>query len=149
MVNSVILDLLDKVLGLQDYGTIVDELKDPVNDVDLLIEFVLFVRLPLIYLPDIVAYYLQALRSDTLLRSSIPDANRRARRLMFKLINQTDVSLKFLLITDVRIEPYHDAVGMGPFGRVYRGDHHGQQVALKVLDKEVGIAIFSLPRSQI
>ena len=69
--------------------------------------------------------------------------------MIFKLINKTDVSLKFLLITDVRIESYHDAVGMGGFGRVYRGDHKGQQVALKVLDKEVGIAIFSLPAPKI
>jgi hypothetical protein len=82
------------------------------------------------------------------LGSSVPDANRRARRLIFKLINKTDVSLKFLLITDVRIEWYHDAVGMGGFARVYRGDYKGQPVALKVLDKEVGIAIFSPSRSQ-
>ena len=58
MVNPVILDLLDKVLGLQDYGTIVDEMKDLANDVELLISFILYVSLPLIYLPGLVAYYL-------------------------------------------------------------------------------------------
>lgn len=46
MVNPVILDILNKVLGLQDYGAIVDEMKDRVNDVELLIAFILYVRLP-------------------------------------------------------------------------------------------------------
>ncbi|KAF8685409.1 hypothetical protein AX14_003999, partial [Amanita brunnescens Koide BX004] len=119
VVNPIILDLLDKVLKLEDYGTIVNEVKDPVNDVELLINFILY-----------------ALRNDALLNSSVPDANRRARRVMFKLINRTEVSLKFLSITDVKIESYHDTVGMGGFGRVYKGEHKGQQVALKVLDKE-------------
>jgi hypothetical protein len=57
-VNPVILDLLNKVLSLQDYGTIIDEMKDPVDDVELLIAFILYVRLPLFYLPGIVTYYL-------------------------------------------------------------------------------------------
>ena len=55
MVNPVILDILNKVLGLQDYGAIVDEMKDRVNDVELLIAFILYVRLP--FLHDIVTYY--------------------------------------------------------------------------------------------
>ncbi len=63
---------------------------------------------------------------------------------MFKLINKTDVTLKFLSITDVEIHSHH---GMGEFARVYRGEYRGQQVALKMLDQEVGITIFSLPRS--
>ena len=57
---------------------------------------------------------------------------------MFKLINKTDVTLRSLSITDVDIESYH---AMGEFTLVYRGRYKGQQVALKKLDKEVGLAI--------
>jgi hypothetical protein len=67
---------------------------------------------------------------------------------MFGLINKTDVTLKCLFINDVKIESYHDAVSMGGAVRVYKGKYKGQQVALKVLDKEVGIVIFSLFRFQ-
>ena len=68
---------------------------------------------------------------------------------MFKLINRTEVSLKFLSITDVKIESYHDTVGMGGFGRVYKGEHKGQQVALKVLDKEVSMPFYHYPTSRM
>ena len=64
---------------------------------------------------------------------------------MFKLMNKTDATLKFLSITDVKIGSHH---GMGELARVYQGEYKGQQVALKMLDKEVRIAIFSLPCSQ-
>ena len=56
MANPIILDLLHKVLDLQDYGIIIDELIDPVNDVELLIDFILYVRLLSIYLFGIVTY---------------------------------------------------------------------------------------------
>ncbi|KAF8736319.1 hypothetical protein AX14_000496 [Amanita brunnescens Koide BX004] len=116
VVNLIILDLLHKVLDLQDYGTIIDELQDPVEDVELLTDFIL-----------------HALRNDSFSDSGIPDANRRARGLMFKLINRTDVALKSLSITNVKIDSHH---GMGELARVYRGKYQGQQVALKLLDKE-------------
>jgi len=135
--NKVILNLFRQVLDIPDYGTIVDELKDPVNDVELLIDFILYVRPPSIQSFDIVAYFLQALRSHSLLDSGIPDANRRARRLMFKLIAKTDVTLKFLFIADVKIESYRDTLGFGGYGRVIKGEHKGHHVALKMLDKEV------------
>ena len=137
MANKVILNLFSQALNIPDYGTIVGELDDPVNDVELLIDFILYVRPPSIQLFDTVAYFLQALRSHSLLESGIPDANRRARRLMFKLITKTDVTLKFLFITDVKIDSFRDTLGFGGYGRVIKGDHKGHHVALKMLDKEV------------
>ena len=137
MVNKVILNLFRQVLDIPDYGTIVDELEDPVDDVELLIDFILYVRSRSIQLFDTVAYFLQALRSHGLLESGIPDANRRARRLMFKLISKTDVTLKFLFISDVKIDSYRETLGVGGYGRVIKGDHKGHHVALKMLDKEV------------
>ena len=146
MVNLIILDLLHKVLDLQDYGTIIDELQDPVKYVELLTDFILHVRLPSIYLLSIVTYCLQALRNDSFSDSGIPDANRRARGLMFKLINRTDVALKSLSITNVKIDSHH---GMGELARVYRGKYQGQQVALKLLDKEVGMSFSHFPAPNI
>ena len=67
---------------------------------------------------------------------------------MLKLISYTNnVTLKFLFITDVKVDSYHDAVGMGGFGVVYKGEYKGQRVALKMLGKHVGISIFFLLRS--
>jgi len=134
--NKVILNIFRQVLDIPDYGTIVDELKDPVNDVELLLEFILYVHPPEIQLFDRVAYVLQALRSRSLSDSGIPDANRRARRLMFKLISKMDVTLKFLFITDVKIESYLD-IGYSFSGHVIKGEHKGHGVALKMLGEEV------------
>ena len=53
--NKTTLRLLHKVLDLPDYGTVVDELIDPLNDAEMLIEFILYVRQPSIYL----FYYLR------------------------------------------------------------------------------------------
>ena len=50
MVNKIIVRLLHKVLDLPDYGTIVDELIEPLNDVEILIDFIIYVRQPSFYL---------------------------------------------------------------------------------------------------
>ena len=75
--------------------------------------------------------------SGTLSNLGVQDANQKARGLMFKLISIANVVPKSLFIVDVKTEPYLGAtvVGMGGFGHVFRGEHKGQQVALKVVDK--------------
>ena len=62
----------------------------------------------------------------------IPDANRKARKLMHRMIS-ANVMPKFLFINDVRTT--FDTIGMGGYGRVFRGKYKGQPVALKVVDK--------------
>jgi hypothetical protein len=43
VVNKINIGLLHKVLDLPDYDTVIDELKDPFNDVEVLIDFILYV----------------------------------------------------------------------------------------------------------
>jgi hypothetical protein len=49
---------------------------------------------------------------------------------MFKLISKTNVLPKSLFITDAKIL---ETIGIGGFGRVLKGEHEGQEVAMKVL----------------
>lgn len=51
---------------------------------------------------------------------------------MFKLISMADVLPRSLFITDITTL---DVIGVGGFGRVFKGNHKGQHVALKVVDK--------------
>jgi serine/threonine protein kinase len=53
---------------------------------------------------------------------------------MFKLISVTNIVPRSLFITDVKIET-HITIGMGRFGRVFRGEHNGKPVALKLVEK--------------
>jgi len=57
LVNKVILQLVGKLLELPDYGTIVSETKDT-SDVELLLDFILYVCWPPFHLFDIVSYSL-------------------------------------------------------------------------------------------
>lgn len=55
---------------------------------------------------------------------------------MFKLISKTDVIPSSLFITNVKTDfSIIGAVGIGGYGRVFRGEHEGRTVALKILDK--------------
>jgi hypothetical protein len=51
---------------------------------------------------------------------------------MLKLIS-TGVIPDSLFVTGIKIDP--DLVGIGAFGRVFRGEYNGQEVALKLVDK--------------
>ena len=58
---------------------------------------------------------------------------------MFRLIDKADVTLKSIFMTNVNIDLHMSRGGdMGGFGLVYKGEHKGQQVALKILDNKVG-----------
>ena len=63
---------------------------------------------------------------------AIEDANRKARRLMFKLISVTNDVPKSLLITSVT---NLEVINVGGFGCVSRGLHGGRTVAVKELYK--------------
>jgi hypothetical protein len=65
----------------------------------------------------------------------IRDANMKARRLMFRLISESNVIPQSLFITDVTIEKHLGSIGRGGFGQVFRGKYKGQQVAVKVVEK--------------
>ena len=59
------------------------------------------------------------------------EAKRKARKLMIKLVSKTNVLPRHLFITDLEKDP--QAVAVGGFGRVFKGKHGGQLVALKML----------------
>ena len=54
---------------------------------------------------------------------------------MFRLISTVHVILKSLLITGVNTEIHLGLISIGGFGRVFKGEHEGQMVALKVVDR--------------
>ena len=66
---------------------------------------------------------------------------------MFKLITERNIIPKSLFMTDVKIDTELGATNIGGVGRVYRGEHKRQVVALKLLDKghkDVGVSTFPL-----
>ena len=98
-----------------------------------------------------ILFFIQLLRQGSLIHCDIQDANRKARKLMLKLIS-ADAIPKSLFITDVKTD--FDPIAVGGFGRVFRGKYNGQKVALKLLDKghrkKVGSSTFlSSPKSYL
>ncbi len=77
----------------------------------------------------------------------IQDATKRARQLMLKL-TLTEIMPDSLLITDIKMDSKLFAVG--GFGRVFKGDYKGKQVALKMVDKGrkdvTSLSFFFLPK---
>ena len=70
-------------------------------------------------------------------RLTSPDAttdfNRRARRLMFKIISTNPVLPRSLIVTEVKVPVERDYIGGGAFGGICKGELCGEIVALKVL----------------
>ena len=67
--------------------------------------------------------------------SEVPDANRRARRLMLKMITKTPVTPSSLFVKGINAKIDHNCIGRGGFGVVFKGQLKGAAVALKLLHK--------------
>ena len=67
--------------------------------------------------------------------SEVPDASRRARRLMLKMITKTPVTPSSLFVKGIDAKVDYDYVGRGGFGFVFKGELKGAAVALKLLYK--------------
>ena len=66
---------------------------------------------------------------------AIIDLNRRARRLMIKIISKMPVMPSFLFVTGVSMPANREYIGGGGFGHILKGELGGEAVALKVLYK--------------
>ncbi|KAF8321905.1 kinase-like domain-containing protein [Amanita rubescens] len=78
---------------------------------------------------------LRLLCSGHLSCSEVPDANRRARRLMLKMITKTPVTPSSLFVKGINAKVDYDYVGRGGFGFIFKGELKGAAVALKLLYK--------------
>lgn len=78
---------------------------------------------------DFMLYLLRSGHLSTL------EANRRARRFMFKVISKTPVIPQSLFITGVTMKVDVDCIASGGFGLVFKGELQGKLVALKLLHK--------------
>ena len=67
--------------------------------------------------------------------SEAPDAHRRARRLMLKMVTRTPVTPSSLFIKGIDAKVDYDYISRGGFGFVFKGELRGAAVALKLLYK--------------
>ena len=103
---------------MKDYVNVAAQPRDP-SDVKILLDFMLYL-----------------LRNGHL---SHPDprldANRRARRFMFKVITNIPVIPESLFVKGVKMHVHREIIGGGGFGLVFKGKLKKKAVALKVLYK--------------
>ncbi|KAF8351827.1 kinase-like domain-containing protein [Amanita rubescens] len=118
IVNEITVRLMRKLLDFPDYSTIASELGTSSSDTELLLDFILHL-----------------LRNGDLSNRGVQDTNHKARKLMYYLISKKDVMPRSLFVTDVKSKVDVSGIAIGGFGRVFRGEHKGQPVALKVLSR--------------
>ncbi|KAF8313734.1 kinase-like domain-containing protein [Amanita rubescens] len=109
-VNEDTLHLVLQLLDTPKYDIIASKLTTT-SDVELLLDFLL-----------------DALRQGSL---TICGANKKARRLLSKLISMTNVIPQSLFVANVVVDL--GGIDVGGFGHVFKGLHEGKQVAVKIL----------------
>ena len=77
----------------------------------------------------------QLLHNGRLSNCGVQDVNGKARRLMFKLIDRKLIMPKSLFITDITFKSHLDPVVVAPIGSVFKGDHKGKHIVLKLVYK--------------
>jgi len=118
VVNASTIDLLRNLLSLENYVHAAEQLNNS-SDVRNMLELMLFVlRNRYLSNPD----------------TSV-DTSRRARRLMSKIISKSPVLPRSLFLTGLTMPGDRDLIGGGGFGLVFKGEHEGKAVALKMLYK--------------
>jgi hypothetical protein len=111
------IDLVRSLLRTKDYVNAALQLSNT-SDAELLLDFVLHL-----------------LCCGQLSCSEVPDANRRARRLMLKLITKMPVMPSSLFVKGLNAKVNYDFIGRGGFGFVFKGELEGTPVALKLIYK--------------
>lgn len=106
------------LLSTRDFRNIAAHLSDA-SDVKNLLDFMLYL---------LRGGYLSNL-------DAMPDANRRARRLMFKIMTKMPVMPRSLFAMGVSMKVYREYLNGGEFGLVFKGTLEGAPVSLKVLYK--------------
>ncbi|KAF8702215.1 hypothetical protein AX14_014460 [Amanita brunnescens Koide BX004] len=118
VVNARTIGLMHQLLFKNDYVNVVAHLTDT-SDVKNLLDFMLYL---------LRNGYLSNLGAQL-------EANRRARRLMLKVVSETPVIPKSLFITGVTVNVDVSCIAAGGFGLVFKGELQGKLVALKILHK--------------
>ena len=118
VVTVVTIHLMRTFLFTRNYANVTSQLIDN-SDVENLLDFILYL-----------------LGNGRLSNPDTPDdANRRARRLMFKIVTKSPIIPRSLYVTGVNAKVDRDYINHGGFGFVFKGDLRGAPVALKALYK--------------
>ncbi|KAK2463326.1 hypothetical protein APHAL10511_004637 [Amanita phalloides] len=107
VVNDVTVDHMRTLLSTDNYVDVALQLTDPL-DIENILDFVIYL---------LVNGYLE-----------IPDANRRARRLMLKIVTKRPVIPRSLFVSGVSIKTNDNYIGGGGFGFVLKGEVDGSSL---------------------